>query len=150
MSHLASSQQLLHDTLAGGVVRDAQRFVLDVLAKARGIDFDGGLWDGFVQAGVAGRPRVTAELLARRFGTSAQGGRARGRRTHRQRVRSAAHRRDLHVFQHLDLLSGTGYEMLCLNDYVADVVVCCFNPKGYLCESAFPVRRLQTPLTFLQ
>uniref|UniRef100_A0A8D8F9C8 (northern house mosquito) hypothetical protein n=1 Tax=Culex pipiens TaxID=7175 RepID=A0A8D8F9C8_CULPI len=92
VSHFASSQQLLHDTLAGGVIRDSQRFVLNVLAQTGGVDFDGGLRYGFVQARVAGRSRVASQLLVGRFGTSAQGGRARGRRTHRQRVGSAAHR----------------------------------------------------------
>lgn len=78
MAHFASSQQLLHDTLAGRVVRDSQCFVLDVLPQASGVDFDGGLRYRLVQAGIAGRPRVTAELLAGWFRTSAQGGRTRG------------------------------------------------------------------------
>lgn len=56
MSHFTSSEQLLNDALAGGVVRNAERFVLDVLAQARRIDFDGGLWNGLVKAGIAGRP----------------------------------------------------------------------------------------------
>lgn len=83
MSHFASSEQLLNDAFAGGVVRNTERFVLDVLAEARCVDFDGGLWNGLIQAGIAGRPRVAPQLFAGRFGTSAQRGRTGGRRPHR-------------------------------------------------------------------
>lgn len=127
MAHFASSQQLLHDTLAGRVVRDSQRFVLDVLPQAGGVDFDGGLRYRLVQAGIAGGPRVTAELFAGWFRTSAQRGRARGRRTHRQRVGPAAHWRDLHVFQHLVVALA-----------IRRLRRRCFKSKGYL--GAFPVR----------
>lgn len=105
MSHFASPEQLLNDTFAGGVVRNAERFVFDVLAEACRVDFDGGLWNGLIQAGIAGRPRVAPQLIVRWFRTSAQGRGARGRRPHRERIGPAAHRRDLHVFQHLCVLS---------------------------------------------
>lgn len=36
-------EQLLNDAFAGGVVRNAERFVFDVLAEACRVDFDGGL-----------------------------------------------------------------------------------------------------------
>lgn len=121
MSHFASSEQLLNDALAGGVVRYAERFVLNVLAEACRVDFDGCLRNGFVQAGIAGRPGMAAELLVRWFRTSAQRGRTGGRRPHRERIGPAAHWRNLHVFQHLWKLSVSRLRSQML-----------VNPKGYL------------------
>lgn len=55
---------------------------------------------------------MAAELLIRWFRTSAQGRRTGGWRPHRERIGSAAHWRNLHVFQHLWKLSVTRLQSL--------------------------------------